>query len=64
VHAVSQVLPERGKEVSVLIDDKFYDATLMHNDWMFNAKHYDELGIKFMNDHWDWGNKITHWKEK
>ncbi len=61
---VNQALPVRGKEVYVLINDKKYLATLLHNDWHFNEKHSEELGLKTMNDHYIIANKITNWMEK
>lgn len=63
---VIKELPERGKKLSVLMNDNFclFEAYLFDKDWYFSSSEHARLNIKNMNDHYELGKKITHWTYK
>jgi hypothetical protein len=61
---VRDALPPRNKPVIVMIEDKEYDAWMLHNDWIFLDDSNEKLGIKTMLDNYRNAQKITHWKYK
>lgn len=56
------MLPKRGRKIFVLIEGEEYEARLFHNEWHFVEKEREKLGFKTMNDHYEWGLKITDWR--
>jgi hypothetical protein len=66
--SVEEKLPERGKLVSVFVNGNKYKATLYHNDWVFDQKSRDKLGVGLQEqigkkmDAIYYTDKISHWE--